>query len=174
LEFQDNPLPNNKFCGVFFQAPLVQNSVMPPPIVVWLLRNCCLHCCPLSRTPDGGDIKIDMITRDPGHLKEIEEDKFRTGLPARIKTGDNVLRLMEEEMERIPDIEYPFLTIHGDNDLIVPISCSKLIYEKSSTPAEDKKFIVIPGGYHDAFVELEKTPDYEEIYKFFEKYISKN
>ena len=57
--------------------------------------------------------------------------------------------------ETIPGLTIPFSVTHGMEDQAVLPEGSFFLMEHSQTPAEDKQFNKIEGGYHDVYSEKE-------------------
>jgi alpha-beta hydrolase superfamily lysophospholipase len=162
LEYQVKPLEKYPMKGVVLMAPAIHNSVAPPAFVTWILRNLVLKCCPMNRVIGMPTLNPEQISRKKERQKEISEDDLISGKAMRL------LLMTAEVSRRIPEITYPFYVIHGDNDLIIPISGSIELMEKSSTPTNMKVMKTIPGGYHDVYSELESMNELETIFQFYD------
>ncbi len=72
----------------------------------------------------------------------------------------------------------PFLVLHGECDMICPVSGARKFYERLATNASDKKFIAYPELYHEIFNEpLEQdsvtkvNKPIRDVVAFFSKYM---
>ena len=72
-----------------------------------------------------------------------------------------MLRAMEDVKSFIPEFKVPFCTVHGDQDVAVPIAGSKLLYDDSATPSEEKEFHTL-----DSFHGVLCDPKAEEGMKY--------
>jgi alpha-beta hydrolase superfamily lysophospholipase len=99
-------------------------------------------------------LKLDAISRDPAVVAAYKADPLvYTG---RVRVGmavayNNALATLREDL---PKLRLPLLIMHGGDDKVVPLSGSKLLYEKASSP--DKTLKIYPGLYHEIHNEPEQ------------------
>jgi acylglycerol lipase len=157
------------YLGTFLIAPAIHNDVEPPAIVTWLVKNCCSKCCPLARFPESvvPTLSPDMISGKKEIQDEIAADDLIDKLPFRLRSADAMLELTHEIQNRVKEIKFPFLILHGDADRVIPLSGSNFMFDECSTEAENKKLTVVPGGGHAAMGEVEGTDTYEGIFNWF-------
>lgn len=154
------------FRGAVLFAPAIHNSVEPPAFVTWLLRNCCLHLCPTSRLICMPQLTPEMISQDQKRLDEIEADELMDKGAFRLFSGDSLLAMTHEVVDSASSIEYPFIIVHGTNDLVIPVSGSEYLFNTASTAEENKSLMIVEGAYHDILTDVFGTPQEEELMKW--------
>ncbi|MEK9138441.1 MAG: alpha/beta hydrolase [Bacteroidota bacterium] len=83
----------------------------------------------------------------------------------------------EEIAKRVSPINYvreglpPILTIHGDNDELVPYSHAVRLHEKLSKAGVPNQLLTISGGKHGGFTREENLKAYAAIREFLSKYV---
>lgn len=171
LRFQNSPVSNHPFAGVFLIAPAIHNNVTPPAPITWCLRNVCLPCCPLRRMFGLPVLTPEMISRNPQVQEELRDDQYTSKMPFRLYSADSLLRMTFAVQASIPKMKFAMLIVHGDADPIIPISGSRMLIAESATPDRQKQLIEIPGGFHDALVECENSPNYDAILEYLNRQI---
>lgn len=63
-----------------------------------------------------------------------------------MKTAYELLRVSTELEQRLQEISFPFIVLHGDNDRVTSKSVSKLLYDVASST--DKTFKLYPDMWH--------------------------
>ncbi|XP_022081071.1 monoglyceride lipase-like isoform X2 [Acanthaster planci] len=99
-----------------------------------------------------GQLESSSMSRDPEVVKDYETDPLIFHGKIKARFAVQTLQAMERLGNGLPDIRWPFLIQHGDQDKLAEISGSRLMYE--TAPSEDKTLTVYEGFYH----ELDKEP----------------
>lgn len=155
--FQDNPESGPAtFDSAILLCPAVIGDLPPYPIY-FVLRYMLAPAFPrwvpfFMPNP----VSAERIWRDPEVLayktaprrKEMCMDG--SGKPFRLGTAVQMLRALDDaRTTAIPGFKVPFCLIHGTNDHAVPIEGSDFLDQKAATPAGDKVYLKVQGGYHD-------------------------
>jgi len=112
---------------------------------------------PVSKDRIWSDKEVLKFYEDP---RKNEMGLDAVGLPFRLGTAVNLLAALEEvQNNAIPGYNRPFCIVHGDGDVAVPMSGSKLLYNDSDTLDNDKELHTIEGMYHGLLAE----PKAEEV-----------
>ncbi|XP_038067307.1 monoglyceride lipase-like [Patiria miniata] len=135
--------------GVILCAPAIKaNPDIVTPFKLFLGR---MLANVLPHTPMGKLEPSDM-SRDPEVVKDYENDPLVYHGKVMARLAIQTLQAMDRIEVGLPDVRWPFLLQHGDQDKLAEISGSRLMYEKA--PSEDKTFTVYEGCFH----ELDKEP----------------
>ena len=88
------------------------------------------------------------------------------GMPQRLGIADKpaIARLIQEHWARVQSIDTPLLTIHGDRDMLVPISHAEELYE--AVASTDKTFFTIPGAGHNDIMYVDTDSYFRAIRDF--------
>ena len=88
------------------------------------------------------------------------------GMPQRLGIANRpaIAGLIKEHWERVKGIDTPLLTIHGDQDMLVPISDAQELYEAISS--RDKTFFTIPGAGHNDIMYVDTDSYFRAIRDF--------
>jgi len=164
------------FLGAFLAAPAIQNDLQPSPFVVWIIRNLIVPAFPLKHVPQflAPVLEPDDVTNSKQIQEEIAADEIIVNETFRVRSGDLILQLGDEMQSRVQEVTFPFLIVHGDDDKVVPIEGSKFLCEKSTTPPEQKKLMIIRGGGHAALGESEETENYDAIFEWFHEAVDRS
>eukprot|EP00455_Lapot_gusevi_P001654 TRINITY_DN10633_c0_g1_i7.p1 TRINITY_DN10633_c0_g1~~TRINITY_DN10633_c0_g1_i7.p1 ORF type:complete len:282 (-),score=38.54 TRINITY_DN10633_c0_g1_i7:77-895(-) len=155
------PPPLETFRGCVLMCPAIMNTVAPHPFVVACMRCCCLPCCPtwapscLPTTQDTG------AEPDIAALLDADPLRFKGGV--RLQTGNQLLKLCEVTQAIIPEINFRFVVVHGDQDKVVSLKGSELLFEQSRTDFFQKKLRVIEGASHMLLSGQKRTQVYDII-----------
>ncbi|XP_052781159.1 monoglyceride lipase-like [Mya arenaria] len=98
--------------------------------------------------------KIDPknVTREEENVKKYIEDPlvFHGGIKCR--WGVAMLDALMRIKSSFPEIQWPFLILHGTKDALCELEGSQLMYDKASST--DKKLKIFDGAYHQLHKEL--------------------
>ena len=88
------------------------------------------------------------------------------GMPQRLGIAKEpaIARLIQEHWTRVKGISTPLLTIHGDRDMLVPISHAEDLYEAVSST--NKTFFTIPGAGHNDIMYVDTDGYFRAIRDF--------
>jgi alpha-beta hydrolase superfamily lysophospholipase len=174
--FQDHPdeAPSN-FDSSLMICPAIEADLPPYPVYC-LLRYVLTPIRPKWRpffmpntiSPERiwKDKKVLEIYTDP-RKQEMQVDAC--GIPFRLGTAVNMLLALEDiKSNCISGYNKPFCIIHGDEDVGVPITGSKLLFEKCSTPGDQKELHVIEGAYHGLMADPKAEEAIGHLVKFVE------
>ncbi len=116
------------------------------------------------------DLKDKAFSRDPNVVKAIQADPlvYHGNGPAR--TAKELLKTIAVIQEKMVEVKVPFITLHGDQDVLTNPEGSKELFEKASST--DKTFKLYPGMYHDLLHEPEKEKVYQDMLAWLKKQTS--
>lgn len=166
--FQDHPeeAPNN-FDSSLLVCPAIEGDIPPFPIKQLLMY----VLAPLFSTKTyfmPNNVGPERIWKDKA-VQDLYDnpEKIKMGLGAvgktlQLGTGVAMLRAMEDVKSSIPEFKTPFCTVHGDQDVAVPIAGSKLLFGDSATPSEEKELHTITDAFHGILCD----PKAEEAMKY--------
>ena len=90
------------------------------------------------------------------HFSNKSDGLTHGGKPFCLGTALGLLTALETVREEvIPGLKIPFSINHGTHDEAVLIEGSEFLWDRSDSPADDKAFNKIEGGFHDLYSELE-------------------
>ena len=69
-------------------------------------------------------------------------------------------------LAKIGQIRLPTLVIHGQADMLIPVSEGVALYEGSAAPNDEKRLVVIPGAGHNNLLAVGAVPYFEAIRDF--------
>lgn len=178
-QFQDNPekKPSN-FDSLLLTAPFIEGDIPGFPvyhILRYVLAPLFPRWMPFFMP---NPVTPDRVWRDKRVLKERIDPRYLqmgidgAGQTFRLGTALNMVLVMDEiQSKAVPGLNVPFCTIHGTDDLGVPIEGSKRLMDQSATPAEDKEMHSMEGVYHDMFTDFKAEECIGHWMKFIEKRI---
>lgn len=176
-QFQDSPEkgPSN-FDSLLLTAPFIVGD-MPGFPVYQVLRYFLAPAFPKWRPffmPN--PVSPDRVWRDKRALKERTDARYLemgidgAGQTFRLGTALAMAMVMDDvQSKAVPGLNVPFCTIHGTEDIGVPIEGSELLMEKSVTPDDQKEFHAMDGLYHDMFTDFKAEECIGHWTKFMEK-----
>ena len=173
--FQDHPeeAPSN-FDSSLLVCPAIEADVPPFP-VYQILRYMLAPVRPKWRPSFmPNTISPERIWVDEKVCAEYSKPRAREmqvdacGIPFRLGTAVNMLLMLHDVVTNaIPGFDKPFCIIHGDKDEGVPITGSQRLFDGCATPADQKEFHSIAGGYHGLLAD----PKAEEAIGHFKKFV---
>jgi len=66
-----------------------------------------------------------------------------------VRFGNEIITTDEEIQKAMPSFDYPFLVLHGDQDQLILLEGSQMLFDKS--PSSDKTLNVYPQAFHELF-----------------------
>jgi len=139
------------FKGALLVAPAVENDVEPSPeITQALLQLAKVFPHWYQGMPH---LPPDKVYRTQAGMDQSANDVWPNGLawnrPFRLATASAALALTTSARERIAEIAYPFATVHGTSDYVIPSSASNRLMRESATATSQKTALFLEGAYHD-------------------------
>jgi acylglycerol lipase len=93
-------------------------------------------------------------TRDPTAQRILREDPLGYRGPIRVRTGVEVMALIQEVRQDLPRVEVPALLTHGEIDKHVPVSVSREV--AAAMRGGDITVRTFPGLLHETYQEPER------------------
>jgi len=135
-------MDDKRFKGVITLAPCVKEIISPRREIREFIRYTLLHLSPKLTLPGVCSIDPSKCYRDPESLKILSEDRLRYCGSSGLPIGNIMLldAMKEFRQNDISKIEYPFLVVHGDADIVTPLCGSELLV---STARSDEKSLCV-------------------------------
>ncbi|GFR58436.1 monoglyceride lipase [Elysia marginata] len=95
----------------------------------------------------------ELISRDPKVVEDYKNDKLNFHGRCKAKWAVCLSAAMVEIESKLPSIQWPFLTMHGECDGLVKCIASKKLYEQAAST--DKTLSIYPAAYHQLHLEIE-------------------
>ena len=172
---QDNPDKGPKnFDSSLLVCPAIVGDLPPYPVYLFL-RYVLAYMFPTKTYLMPNTVSPDRIWRDKAVQKLYTDPKIcKMGLGApgeklQLGTAVGMLLGMEDAKASIPDFKTPFCIVHGDCDVVVPIVGSKVLFDHSATPAEEKEFHTITGCTHGVLCDPKAEEAMKHITDFCDK-----
>ena len=119
----------------------------------------------LPITPNGGPT---ILSNDPEiHAQWAADTLFYKG-PTRISMGKFILETGEMIQARAKEIKLPVMFMHGESDVLVPISGSRIMYERVGS--SDKTIHTYPKMQHEILNEIDRQGVLQTIVDWFDKH----
>jgi len=147
----------NRFDGVIYSSGLFKVNEDFSPVLQKM-------SAVLSRIlPSLPTVKIgtDGLSRDPETALESSRDPLRQTHGIRARTGHEVIKATAWMHERLKDIDYPILVLHGADDPLTKPEASQLLYEMSNS--NDKLIKIYPNAMHELYHEVIREQVFEDI-----------
>nr|XP_053651324.1 uncharacterized protein LOC128701577 isoform X2 [Cherax quadricarinatus] len=137
------------FTGVVLMGPLIKvNSAeaTAPKIFLAKIVSRILPYLTVAK------LKMNHITRDEDMMTRLKRDplRYRGGIRARWAMA--VIETLLYFEHHIPEVEWPFLILHGEKDLLCSPEGSLLLHEQARS--SDKTIKVFPLAYHHLYLEV--------------------
>jgi len=136
--------------GLVASAPLSSLPAYASPLLVRLIRV-------LSRVVPLLPVqKFDFLTvsRSPEVIEAIRQDPLYYKGKARVRTGYQLMRSIQEVGSRMGELRLPLLALQGGEDTLVNRGDARRVYEGAGS--RDKSLKEFPGLYHEIFNEPER------------------
>lgn len=137
------------FTGVVLMGPLIKvnaSEATPPRIFLARLVARILPYLAVAK------LKLDHVTRDEEMKNRMRKDplRYQGGIRARwAVAGIEALMYFENH---IPEVEWPFLILHGEEDHLCAPEGSRMLLEHSKST--DKELKIFPSAFHHLYLEL--------------------
>lgn len=107
------------------------------------------------------ELNDEKFSRDPLVIAESKKDPliYHGNGPAR--TAKELLKALGQIEEKMPEVDVPFIVLHGDKDVITNPDGSRQLFAKAK--ATDKTIQIYEGLFHDLLHEPEKDRVYRDI-----------
>lgn len=132
--------------GSILLAPPVVQNVSPNWFTVQLLTF--IHSIGGSTLPLGPKPDKSKFPSEEDYINYMTDPFAYTGR-MKLGFGFTLLNFMDTLRGSIDQVNFPFLALHGDDDLVTLPSGSQLLLEKSQTPEALKKLVIFPGVKHN-------------------------
>jgi len=135
--------------AVVLSAPAlgVDPKVAPPAlVVVGRVLSQLLPKLPLDPLPG------DFVSSDPAVVQQYLNDPLVYHGGVRARMGIELIDAINNAKDLAPQIQWPFLIMHGTEDKLVPFSASEEFFAKC-TSCPDKQNVWINGAFHEIFNE---------------------
>jgi len=133
--------------GCVLLAPMckIADELKPSPAVIAVLRLFECVCPMLPLTPTR--FQNDKIYRDHDVREFVERDPYHYPAKPRFRTANQLLKFSLSLENRLPQVDVPFLVMHGQDDVITSPEVSRKLYE--SAASVDKTLRIYEGMWHD-------------------------
>lgn len=102
-----------------------------------------------------------IVSKDPNVTKAYMEDMLNCKKITMGLYNQFLIKGIDFVKAHANEFQYPVLILHGENDLIIDYSASKIFYENISS--QDKTLKTYPGLYHEIMNEPEKETVMHDI-----------
>lgn len=136
------------FAGVVLMGPLIKansEEATAPKIYLARLVSRILPYLAVAK------LKLDHVTRDEEMKSRLRKDPLRYQGGVRARWAIACIDALVYIENHLPEVEWPFLILHGGKDLLCDIEGSKTLYDKAKST--DKSFKMLPDAYHHLYLE---------------------
>lgn len=137
--------------GLVLVAPMcaIAPGMRPPEWQISLLRWTAyvIPTWPITPTPD----LIDRCYRDPAELEKAKNNPLGFRSKPRLLTALQMNDATERIEKRMPEVQVPFLVLHGTDDVVTAPEASKALHAKAAS--KDKSIKLYDGLWHALFSE---------------------
>ncbi|XP_065917779.1 monoglyceride lipase-like [Dysidea avara] len=155
------------FTGVIFSAPAIVNVNVGffKYYVLKVVSYFAPHHIVLPYVPK-------IITSDPEEVKGLIDDSLicQDGLKAKWSLA--TLDAQYKVQQRIPEIQLPFITLHGSKDRVVDIVSSHFLMDHAKS--EDKMMKVFEGSRHTLLHDIHKEEATQVVLEWLNKHCNKD
>jgi acylglycerol lipase len=106
-------------------------------------------------------VDADAISTDPAVVRAYEEDPLIDHGKIPVRTLAEMSKAIETFPERLPSLRVPLLSLHGEDDTLVPPSGSELVNELAGSAS--KRLVTYPGLRHEILNEPEQQTVLDDI-----------
>ncbi|XP_078690471.1 monoglyceride lipase-like [Branchiostoma floridae x Branchiostoma belcheri] len=143
-----------QFAGMVLASPAIEN-VITSSYLHWTLAWIAYKIYPSMEIPKNRQ----RLTKDNQKLKMYVEDPLVSGAPEIIHLGMKFLYAMLATQSLLPEVDCPFLVIHGDDDKVCDVSGAWKLYHQARS--RDKEIKIYPNCRHVLL--LETPEDVEKV-----------
>lgn len=136
----------NDWNGAILVAPMckISEEMKPSPLMISVLSKLSTFF-PTWKIVPTRDI-IETGFKDPLKRQEMRSNPYVYQDKPRLKSGLELLNASLDLEQRLNEVTFPFLVLHGEADVVTDIAISKGLYEEASS--FDKTLITYPGMWH--------------------------
>jgi alpha-beta hydrolase superfamily lysophospholipase len=120
------------------------------------------------KMPIGAPLGAAALTNDPEMQAKWVADTITYKGPTRISMGKYILETGEMIQSRAKEITLPIMFMHGESDVIAPISGSRIMYER--VRSADKTLHTYPNMQHEIMNEVDRNKVLQTIVDWFDKH----
>lgn len=133
--------------GLLLLAPAICNDKIDSNPVIRYATRLLVACFPkiLYSLPLLPQMRFRYIL-DQAILKDLERDSQYYHGKIRFGTAKSLLLAMDDLQAHLHEIQTPFIVIHGDLDLVIPLKGTKALYEKALS--RNKQMMICRGYDH--------------------------
>lgn len=117
-------------------------------------------------------VNAEAVSRDPDVVRAYKEDPLVHNGKVTARLGAEVMKAIESVNERASEISLPLMLVHGEDDILVEPSASRMLYE--SVSSESKTLKIYPDLYHEIFNEPEHDVVLTDIERWLDTVIGTN
>ena len=145
-----------------FSAPLLTLKVKVPG---WKLAAGSILARLTPTLAMSNEVDASVLSHDPAIAPAYTGDPLVHNRITAGMYGDTIAR-GEEFIARAPQLQTPFLLLHGRDDLIVDPAGSQRFFARATAP--ERAFCLYPGMYHEIFNEV----DHERVFADIESWLT--
>jgi len=151
----------NFFSGLILSAPALK-SPYDSPLLYAITKLLSSWCSQLS---------IELIKINSHHLsrdQEIVRERNGNALNyiggLRVGFGYQIHWAMRETLESVPQLQTPFIILHGSEDHVTTVSGSEIMNRTAGS--KDKTLKIYPKLFHEVFLEPEKEVVFSDVFQW--------
>ncbi|OAY38696.1 caffeoylshikimate esterase [Manihot esculenta] len=132
--------------GAVLVAPMckIADDLRPHPVVINVLTKLSSFI-PTWKIIPSKDI-IDLAFKVPQVRQEVRSNPYCYKGRPRLKTGYELYRTTLQMEQKLEEVSFPFLVLHGEDDKVTDKSVSKQLHREASST--DKTIKLYPGMWH--------------------------
>lgn len=112
----------------------------------------------------------ESFSRDPKVVEDVKTDPLVYHGKGPARTAKELLKAIATIQEQLPQMNTPFITLHGDKDVLTNPEGSKELFQKAKTA--DKMIKIYPGLFHDLLHEPEKEQVANDIVAWLNSHVT--
>jgi alpha-beta hydrolase superfamily lysophospholipase len=121
------------------------------------------------QTPLSPPLGVEGLTNDPDMQAKWRADTLTYKGATRISMGKFIIETGEKIQARAKEITLPIMFMHGESDILTPISGSHIMYERVGS--SDKTIHTYPNMQHEIMNEVERNKVLQTIVDWFDKHL---
>ncbi|CAI7750853.1 unnamed protein product [Closterium sp. NIES-53] len=153
----------DSWTGLVMVSPMlrIKEDLQPSWAALQVLRVLATVIPDSAFVPTKGDL-ICLSFRDPAKLEVALKNPLRYCGKPRFGVAFELLRFADAVTASIPNLQLPFLVMHGRSDGVTDPDQSRNLHEKA--PSKDKTLHIYPSAWHQ-LLQGEPEPEREEVWK---------
>jgi alpha-beta hydrolase superfamily lysophospholipase len=120
------------------------------------------------QTPLSPPLGVEGLTNDPDMQAKWRADTLTYKGPTRISMGKFIIETGEMIQARAKEITLPIMFMHGESDILTPISGSRIMHERVGS--SDKTIHTYPNMQHEIMNEVDRNKVLQTIVDWFDKH----